>query len=307
MPLHGEKNYLNIILKDQKKLINKLFLKTKRFISFLILNSLFISLVCFSLTYFSFLMFDLEPNLKLLFAMFFTMFGVYNLNKLTDKEEDSVNLPERANYILGNEKAIIIITILSYFTALLLGIFVNILDLIVILFPLFAGIIYSVKLLPKIPRLKDITGMKNIIAALSWTVGIVFLPVISSYKGFIITILISSFIFINLLVNAIIFDIRDIKGDRKNNIKTIPVVIGRQKTEKMLLIIHSILIPWLVLSIYWGFFTRYLPVLIFCIIYGYWYIYYFCNAEKIPKFATDILVDGEWIFVALLCFIITII
>ena len=298
---------MNIILKDQKKLINKLFLQTKRFISFLILNSLFISFVCFSLTYFSFLMFDLEPNLKLLLAMFFTMFGVYNLNKLTDKEEDSVNLPERANYVLGNEQAIITITILSYFTALLLGIFVNILAVIVLLFPLFAGIIYSVELSPKIPRLKDITGMKNIIAALSWTVGIVFLPVICFYEGFITTILLSFFIFINLIVNAVIFDIRDIKGDQENNIKTIPVVIGRQKTKKMLLIIHSTLIPWLVISIYWGFFTRYLPVLIFCIIYGYSYIYYFCSTEKIPKYAVDLLVDGEWIFVAILCFIITII
>ncbi|MGB9978952.1 UbiA family prenyltransferase [Methanobacterium sp.] len=307
MPLHGEKNYLNIILKNQKKLINKLFLQIRHFISFLILNSLFISLVCFSLTYFSFLMFDLEPNFKLILAMFFTMFGVYNLNKLTDKEEDSVNLPERAKYVLGNEQFIIIIIIISYFTALLLGLFVNILAVIVLLFPLFAGILYSVELSPKIPRLKDITGMKNIIAALSWTVGIVFLPVISFYKGFIITILILSFIFINLIINAVLFDIRDIKGDKANNIKTIPVVIGRSKTKKMLLAIHSSLIPWLALSIYWGFFTRYLPVLIFCIIYGYWLIHYFCNTEKVPKFATDILVDGEWILVAILCFIITII
>ncbi|WP_424354175.1 UbiA family prenyltransferase [Methanobacterium sp. MBAC-LM] len=252
-------------------------------------------------------MFDLEPNLKLLLAMFFTMFGIYNLNKLTDKEEDSVNLPERKKYILGNETFIIVITILSYFTAILLGIFVNILDAIVLLFPLFAGILYSVKLSPRIPRLKNITGMKNIIAALSWTVGVIFLPVIYFYKGLAITVLLSFFIFIKLVVNAVIFDIRDIKGDRENNIKTIPVVVGRSKTKKLLLTIHSTLIPWLAVSIYWGFFTRYLPVLIFCIIYGYGYIHYFCNTEKVPKYAIDLLVDGEWIFVAALCFIITLI
>ena len=298
---------MNIILKNQKKLINKLFSQIKLFLSFLILNSLFISLVCFSLTYFSFLMFNTKPDLKLLFAMFFTMLGVYNLNKLTDKDEDSINLPERADYVTGNEKTLLFTLVISYLIAILLGFSVNIWAVIIILFPLLAGIIYSVEISPKIPRLKDITGMKNIIAALSWTVGIVFLPAIYSYKGVMITILILFFIFINLIVNAVIFDIRDIEGDRKNNIKTIPVVIGRQKTKKMLLIIQSSLIPWLVISIYCGFFTRYLPVLIFCIIYGYLYIHYFCNTEKIPKYAADLLVDGEWILVAILCFIITII
>ena len=252
-------------------------------------------------------MFNLEPNLKLLFAMFFTMFGIYNLNRLTDKEEDSINLPERERYILGNEHVIIAITIFSYFVALLLGLFVNILDIIVILFPLFAGILYSIELSPKIPRLKNITGIKNIIAALSWTIGIIFLPVICFYKGFILTTLVFLFIFISLIVNAVVFDIRDIEGDKENNIKTIPVVMGLSKTKKLLFAIHSTLIPWLAVSIYLGFFTRYLPVLIFCIIYGYWYIYYFCTTKRIPKFATDILVDGEWILIAILCFIITII
>ena len=252
-------------------------------------------------------MFNTEPDLKLLFAMFFTMLGIYSLNKLTDKDEDSINLPERADYVTGNEKPLLFILLISYLIAILLGFSVNIWAVLIILFPLFAGIIYSVEISPKIPRLKNITGMKNIIVVLSWTVGSTFLPAICVYKGVIITALIFSFIFIKIFVNAVIFDIRDIEGDRENNIKTIPVVIGRQKTKKMLLIIQSSLIPWLALSIYWGFFTRYLPVLIFCIIYGYLYIYYFCNTEKVPKYATDLLVDGEWIFVAILCFIITII
>lgn len=251
-------------------------------------------------------MFKLEPNLKLLFAMFFTTFGTYSLNKLTDKDEDLINLPERANYVIGNERFLLFISVVSYSITILLGFSVNISTVVVLLFPLFAGIIYSVDILP-IPRIKKIIGMKNIFAALSWTIVIIFLPVIYSYESATITILIFFFIFIKLIVNAVIFDIRDIEGDSKSNIKTIPVAIGKEKTRKMLLVIHSSLIPWLAVSIYWGFFTNYLPVLIFCILYGYWYINYFCKSEKVPKFATDLLVDGEWLFVAALCFIINII
>ncbi|PAV05192.1 hypothetical protein ASJ80_12975 [Methanobacterium bryantii] len=298
---------MNTISKNQKKLINKLFLQIKNLILFLIINSLFISSVGFSLIYFSFLLLDIVPNINLLLAMFFVILSIYNLNKLTDKYEDSINSPERKNYVLGNEKFILIITVLSYTTTLLLGFFVNILAVIILLFPLFAGILYSVNIPLNIPRLKNITYAKNVTAALSWTIEIIALPLTCLYKSTIITILLSFFIFIKLVVNAVIFDVRDIEGDRENNIKTIPVVIGRTKTKKLLLAIHSSLIPWLALSIYWGFFTRYLPVLVFCIIYGYWYIHYFCNTEKVPKYATDLLVDGEWIFVAALCFIITLI
>ncbi len=235
------------------------------------------------------------------------MFSIYSLNKLTDAKEDSVNLPERTRYIQYNQQLILLLSIFSCFAAILLGFLVSFLSIFIILFPFIVGIFYSIQINPKLPRLKNITGVKNLMVALSWAVTVSLLPETYLYDISNMVSLIFYFIFVKFFINTVIFDIRDIEGDRKNNIKTIPVVIGQQKTKKMLLIIHSTLIPWIVVSIYCGFFTRYLPVLIFCIIYGYWYIHYFCNTEKIPKYATDLLVDGEWIFVAALCFIITLI
>lgn len=248
----------------------------------------------------------LEPNLKLLFSIFLAFFTIYNINNLTDKEEDSVNQPERANYIKGNERSILLLLLLAYFIALLLGFSVNYLTVFVILFPFVVGILYSVKIHPKIPRLKNIIGVKNIMVAISF-VAITFIPVIFLQKINKMILLLFYLFFIKIFINTVLFDVRDIEGDKKSNIKTIPVAIGRLKTKKLLFVLHSSLIPWLVLSLYWDLFTRYLPVLIFCILYGFWYIYYFCNSKEVPRFAINILVEGEWFFVAALCFVINII
>ncbi|MEN4006604.1 MAG: UbiA family prenyltransferase [Methanobacteriaceae archaeon] len=305
MQFDGVQNCLNIILKSQKELNNLFFGKI---ISFLVLSSLFISINCLLATYFSFLLFNIKPNLNLLLAAFFVTFTIYNLNKLTDKEEDSVNLPERADYVQGNERLLLLSSILSCFTALLLGFLVNFWTIPVILFPFIVGVFYSMRIHPKIPRLKDVVGVKSFIVALSWTVGATFTPAVYSQKATIVIILIFYFFFIKLFVNTILFDVRDIEGDKKSGVKTIPVAIGRSKTKKLLLAIHSSLIPWLVVSMLLGLFTRYLPVLIFCIVYGYWYINHFCNEnKKIQGFPLDLLVDGEWLFVAALCFVVDIV
>jgi len=259
-------------------------------------------------TYFSFLLFNIELNSKLLLAAFFVTFTVYNLNKLTDKEEDSVNLPERGDYVQGNERLLLLLSIFSYFIALLLGFLVNFLTMPVLLFPFIVGIFYSMRIHPKLPRLKDIVGVKSSIVATSWAVITTFIPAICSQNASTIVPLIFYFFFIKLFVNTILFDVRDIDGDKKSGVKTIPVTIGRSKTKKLLLAIHSSLMAWLAISVLLGLFSRYLPVLIFCIVYGYWYINHFCNKnEKIRGFSLDLLVDGEWLFVAALCFVVDIV
>lgn len=122
-------------------------------------------------------------------------------------------------------------------------------------------------------------------------------------KKSILIILIFYLFFLKSYVNTIIFDVRDIEGDKMNNVRTIPVILGLQKTKNLLLTLNSTLIPWLIFSYSHGYFQRYIFVLIFAILYGYWYILYFCREDiKIGK-SLDLLVDGEWIPIALLALI----
>ncbi|MEG3225500.1 MAG: hypothetical protein BME94_08365 [Methanobacteriales archaeon Met13] len=240
----------------------------------------------------------------MLFAVFLSTFSVYSLNRLTDLEEDSVNVPEREVYVKGKEKILLALCVISYAVALLLGAVVNPLSILVFLFPLLIGIFYSIKASPKIPRLKNIPGMKNFSVTLCWTVGAVFIPVVCYYPGFWITSLIFFFVLVKFLVNTISFDIRDIEGDKKSGVKTIPVFLGRSRTKILLLGIHSTLLLWLLIVVLEGLFVQYWLIFTFSIIYGYWYIHYFSKDRKLEVFSRDLFVDGEWLLVAALCFVV---
>lgn len=178
---------INIILVEHKSRINN-------FISFLISTSLFLAIGGFLKVFFSGLLYNII-TLNSAIIVFLITFGVYGLNKLTDMKEDSINTPERAN-IIGKIANFKIFVISSFILSLLLGFFENIRMLPVLIFPLFLGTLYSVKLSDNLPRLKDITGVKNITIALSWAVVTTLLPAIySSEKESLLIILIFIFFF----------------------------------------------------------------------------------------------------------------
>lgn len=265
---------------------------------------MFIALVCVFLTYTSFEFLNIQPNVVLLFAVFLSTFSIYSLNRLTDMEEDLINTPERESYVKGKEKTLLALCIMSYGIALLLGFLVKPISIVVLLFPLFIGVLYSMEFSRKLPRLKNISGMKNISVSLSWTVGAVFLPLIFKYPGFSVVSLLFYFVFIKCLVDTISFDVRDIEGDRKSGVKTIPVLLGRSRTRLLLFGIQSTLLIWLSVVILKGFFVHYWLIFAFSIIYGYWLIHYFSKDHKFKVFTRDLFVDGEWMLLAALCLLV---
>ena len=266
--------------------------------SFLVSTSLFLAINGSFKVFFSGLLFNIYA-FNMVIITFLTTFSTYGLNKLTDLKEDSINTPERAKAIKKIELIFKISVAISFFLSLVLGFFESILALPILLFPLLLGILYSVRLSTKIPRLKDITGVKNLTIALSWAVGSTFLPLIYiTNKKTLLIILVFYFFFLKSYINSIIFDIRDIEGDRMSGVRTIPVSLGREKTKILLLILNSSLLLWLL--VFRNYFMQYLYVLFFSIAYGYWYIMYFCGAGAKPGKSWDLLVDGEFILIAIL-------
>jgi len=286
----------------QRTTITEVKFSLNKFTSFLISTSLFLAISGSLKVLFFCLLFNTFV-LNIVLATFLIIFSTYGLNKLTDIKEDAINAPERAKIIKKIEPVFKFSLVFSFILSLLLGFSVNVLTLPVLLFPLFSGTLYSVKFSKNLPRLKDILGVKNITIALTWAVGSTLLPAICLLEKEIMQILlIFYFFFLKSLINAVLFDIRDIEGDRISGVRTMPVVLGRQKTKNLLLILNSTLIPWLAISYLSGFFYQYLPVLIFAIAYGYWYIIHFCKeGVKIGK-SLDLLVDGEWIPIVIFCF-----
>ncbi len=289
---------MNII---RTRLRNSNYNLFKRLLIILTSSSLFIAISGTLKTFFSFLLYGSPPSPLLLLATFLVIYSVYALNKITDTEEDQLNTPERSNLILKHVKLFKYTSCASYIFAVLIGLICGWKVLLILIFPLLAGIVYSIRIHHRIPRLKDIFAVKSIIVALSWTVGSTFLPIIYSNQNFMIVGLVFYFFFIKSMINTVLFDLMDVEGDEKIGANTIPVVMGPSRTIKLLLILNSTLIVVILFSSVYGFFQAYLLPLIFCVIYGYLYILYFYH-NKI-RLQLEIMVDGEWVlmvFISLL-------
>jgi len=253
----------------------------------------------------SFLLFINRIMIDMVVSTALITYSIYSLNRITDMEEDASNIPERVKFLEDKKELILILSVMSYTTALLIGILKNLWTLPIFITPFLVGIVYSIKIASF--RIKDVFGMKNISIAFSWAFSSSFLPYvfISNTEKM---ALIFTFLFIKCFVNTVVFDMRDVEGDRKAGARTIPVVLGVEKTRFILLVANSMLIPWAALCYIQNLFTEYIPVILFSALYGYWYINAFSKGrEKESTFNYDYLVDGEFIILAFLAILINLI
>jgi len=66
-----------------------------------------------------------------------------------------------------------------------------------------------------------------------------------------------------------------------------------------LLLLNSTLIVWIGFSFFAGLFFPYHIVLVVSLLYAYWYILRYTRANAATSKYEDLLVDGEWILLAL--------
>lgn len=286
----------------ETKLRNSNYNLWRRVLVVLSSSSIFIALNGCLKTFFSYNLYGAQVSYPLIIATFLVIYSVYGLNKITDTEEDQLNAPERSNLISSHQKLFTYSSVAAYILAVVIGILHGWQVILVLLFPLLAGVIYSIQVHPRIPRLKDIFAVKSLIVALSWTVGNTFLPLVNYNSDLLVMSLIFYFFFIKSFINTVLFDLMDVEGDKITGAMTIPVVMGASRTIKLLLILNTTLIFLVYQAVTYQLFSVLIIPLIFCVIYGYVYILYFSGTKN--RFQMDILVDGEWImvaFISLLC------
>jgi 4-hydroxybenzoate polyprenyltransferase len=234
-----------------------------------------------------------EISFKLLLASFLVTFSVYSLNIVTDKKEDSLNKPEKApqktSYILT-------LSIIAMLVSLAIGITSGLFTLLILSAPLIVGLVYSVRFSHALPRLKEVVGVKSLAVAFSWAITGAFLPVtlqpITVSKE--VLVILFSYIFAQMLVNTIIFDMLDMRGDLALGITTVPVALGNIRTKQVLLVINGLLFVWIVYCLHSGVFAKFMPVLVFGVIYQLGEILLFFG-KKAKRLHAELIVDGKWV------------
>lgn len=192
------------------------------------------------------------------------------LNKVVDLKEDKINQIPGTEFIVRYKKRLIgaIITVLIF--SIVLIHWLNPSITVLRIFCHVLGFFYNWPILPGRRRLKQLYFWKNTASATGFLITILgypLAPVILNHHptnfppdiSWATVSFSALFLFLFILSNEIIYDMRDIAGDRLVGLRTYPVVHGEQKAIHIIdgLIISSII----VLAI--GYFFHFLPWRVF--------------------------------------------
>jgi 4-hydroxy-3-methylbut-2-enyl diphosphate reductase len=116
------------------------------------------------------------------------------------------------------------------------------------LFSTFVGCVYHITIIPsflkilfRYTRLKDVPTSRDLFVALAWGVVLTFIPQASQCVSGapVITALCFTFIFVLAYLRSLIFDLRDIEGDRIMGRETLVTFIGEKRAHKTILLVTA--------------------------------------------------------------------
>jgi geranylgeranylglycerol-phosphate geranylgeranyltransferase len=185
----------------------------------------------------------IEISLMTALAMTFSSFAIYALNDIYDAKIDAINDPERPlpsqRVTLREAKAL---TTLLFVASATIAITLNLTVFLCVIFFSILGIMYSV---PPI-RFKD-----GLFANVDWGLGIA----ITIICGASVKAINSSSIFAAFTLGfltagcGLTKDLKDIEGDRAMNVQTLPIILGEQKSIKVMTVASIVGFPLLFLNL----------------------------------------------------------
>jgi len=272
---------LQLGVEDLSRIVKKMFL-------FLSVSSMFIGGTGFFKTFIGYYFLGMTPNFLVCLAVSLFAFAIYTLDKIADMDKDAANLPERLSFLKGRKNLATGYALSAYSLAIVIVLLDMPLALPILIFPLAVNLIYGSKPISSLPRLKDLPFIKNFIVAITWALGTALLPAMHSSNASMITVAsVFYFMLIKTFIDTVLYDIRDVKGDRDSGVKTIPVLIGPRKTIAILLLLEITLLPSLEFID-----VALRPLAAILVLFGFGYIVYF--RERRNPLALDLCVEGEW-------------
>jgi 4-hydroxybenzoate polyprenyltransferase len=236
--------------------------------------------------------------LLLVMAYLFS-YGAYMMNRSTEIGSDAASHPERTAHLDSRKKYLPAISGGCFLLGYVFAYTVNLIFFAALLVPLAFSIMYSVgskRLVGVIgvARLKEKLFVKNLFVSLGWAlipllVGLYYLK----FEG--ILLLMGGFIFLRLMVNTLIFDVRDAEGDRAQGIRTVPVVYGTAGTYRIMAAIDLGTLAYLVGTILAGLLPITAAVLALLPAYSLAYSSLARRPGANLGLICDVLVDGEYL------------
>lgn len=177
--------------------------------------------------------------------------AVYAHNDLTDRREDAVNDPDRADAVAARARTVAAAVAVAALAAVGLAATGGALAAGLALFPLAVGAAYNAPLLPGPgpARLKEVLVVNTVATAAAWAVPVALLPV--AFAGVVPGTgawLVLAYLFVRTYVASEFANVDDAVGDAAAGVRTLPVVAGPVATRRALLAVDASTLAALVVA-----------------------------------------------------------
>jgi 4-hydroxybenzoate polyprenyltransferase len=173
----------------------------------------------------------------MVFSFTFFTYNGQRLYRLNQKIIEKDKLGERLSWVIKHKVPLSISSIIFGLIGLVCTLFIDPYCFLILIPMGGLSVFYVIPLIPiykNAPSLRDIPYLKIIVIGITWSIAIIWLPMMdSSYTiGMNVSLLMMSLIQVFLFVFAITlpFDVRDMKFDKLTQLKTIPRLIGPKNT-----------------------------------------------------------------------------
>lgn len=263
-------------------------------IEFLVYSNIYLACGTVALAYATTVSLGCALTAKALLLPFANGLFIYTLDRYTAKGEDSINMPGRVRFFERWGLWLMVGSALLYLLALVFALREGPLVAILLLAPLAIGIVYS------FGGLKKLTFGKNLSVGMAWGSTALLAGAIC---GDITraTWIYFAFFSLECFVNTVMFDVRDIQGDREHGVRTLPVVLGLPRALLVCHALNALAILGVVASVAVG----WLPTvsLILAGMGAYIMLYTLLCSEERGRHFFGLVIDGEFIFLLVAFFV----
>ena len=252
-----------------------------------------LSLGAVGIVYSVMMLYSFKFDIRFLISVYLIAHAVYFYNRIKDYKSDRLTNSKRSMHLKRYDNYFFsIIVFYVIFTFLILVSFNNLFSAGAGFLILLFGILYS-------EYFKDVTrkylGFKNYYVAFFWATLVLY--AVLYYHGLfnLTTLIFFIFVFLRWMINTTFFDIKDIKSDIDNGLRTIPAHFGKEKTLKILGLLNLFSFLPILIGVYFNLFpTYFLSFFVF-----YFYSLYYMRRAMLENSSIQslsyIVVDGEYV------------
>jgi (E)-4-hydroxy-3-methyl-but-2-enyl pyrophosphate reductase len=183
------------------------------------------------------------------------VFSMHLANRIIDTEATRFNDPGREALFVKNRVPLTITALASALCSIFLAWRLSPIIGLLVGIAVLLGPVVTAKIIPQglqrrfgYRRIKDIPASKTFLVAAAWAAVSAGVPYLSemSHIGPVTFFTVFAFCFLAVFIRTSLYDIRDIQGDAVVGKETIPVIIGKPWTQRLVLILTGIMVLLLV-------------------------------------------------------------